>query len=380
MSKPTVLVVDDEPLNVAVLSELLSPEYRVLGARSGPIALDLLRAETPALVLLDVMMPDMDGYAVLQAMRQDARTQAVPVIFVTALGADIEEERGLRLGAADYIIKPIKPAVVLARVRTQLELKAARDRLAGQNAWLEAELERRLREGEVGHDLMMAALAEMAETRDSDTGNHIVRTQSYVQALARRLRHEPDFAAELIGPQLRRIVKAAPMHDIGKIGIPDHILLKPGKLTPEEFTEMKTHAARGAEALERAISKALALHAAQGKAPALHAAQGQGDEPEAVRYLRAARTIARWHHERWDGSGYPDALAGDAIPLAARLMSLADVYDALTTQRVYKAAWTLEATAAHIESRSGIDFDPRIVAAFRDIRPEFEAIARSLAD
>lgn len=370
MSKPTVLVVDDEPLNVAVLSELLVPEYRVLGARSGGIALELLETETPELVLLDVMMPDMDGYAVLRALRSRVRTSSLPVIFITALGADTDEERGLSMGACDYIVKPIKPAVVLARVRTHIELKTARDRLAGQNQWLEAELERRLRDNMLGQDLMLCALAEMAETRDNDTGNHILRTQSFVEALGRQLQRQGLFAAELDDAQLLRIVKASPMHDIGKIGIPDHILLKPGPLTPEEFEEMKTHAAKGALALERAVDKAMAMHAAQGR----------GDEPEVLRYLRVARTIAGGHHERWDGNGYPGRLAGDAIPLAARLMALADVYDALTTRRVYKPAWTHQATAERIEAESGRHFDPRLVAAFRAIRPEFEAIARRLAD
>ena len=370
MSKPTVLVVDDEPLNVAVLSELLSPEYRVLGARSGPIALELLATERPDLILLDVMMPGMDGYAVLRALRDGMRASGVPVIFVTALGAEVDEERGLALGAADYIVKPIKPAVVLARVRTQLELKAARDRLADQNEWLENELERRLHENAVAQDLMLCALAEMAETRDNETGNHILRTQRFVEVLARRLQPEPAFAAELDEAQLLRIVKASPMHDIGKIGIPDHILLKPGRLTPEEFEVMKTHAANGARALQRAMDKAMAMHTAH----------GPGEEPESVRFLDVARTIAGWHHERWDGTGYPDGLAGDAIPLPARLMALADVYDALTTRRVYKQAWTMEATAAHIEAESGRQFDPRLVAAFRELRPQFEATARRLAD
>ncbi len=370
MSKPTILVVDDEALNVAVLSELLSPDYRVLGARSGPIALDLLESELPDLILLDVMMPDMDGYAVLDRLHSTLRTARVPVVFVTALGAEVDEERGLSLGAVDYIVKPVKPAVVLARVRTQIELKQARDRLSDQNTWLERELARRLHEAEVAQDLTLCALAELAETRDSETGNHIMRTQAYVEALARRLQQDPACAAELDERQLTRIVKAAPMHDLGKIGIRDEILLKPGRLTAAEFEEMKSHAQLGSDALARAIRKALAMHAAL----------GSDHEPEAVHFLRVARTIAHGHHERWDGRGYPDGLAGDAIPLAARLMALADVYDALTTPRVYKAAWTTEATAAYIEGESGGHFDPRVVTAFRDVRPQFEAIACRLAD
>ncbi|WP_326534719.1 HD-GYP domain-containing protein [Pseudorhodoferax sp.] len=372
MPKPTVLVVDDEPLNLAVMSELLSPNYRMLGARSGPIALDLLKHELPDLILLDVMMPDMDGYSVLAAVRGDPRTASLPVIFVTALGAEVDEERGLALGASDYIVKPVKPAVVLARVNTQYELKQARDRLADQNVWLEKELARRLHESEVAQDLTLCALAEMAETRDNETGNHILRTQAYVESLARHLQHHPELAADLEESQLVRIVKAAPMHDIGKIGIRDEILLKPGSLTPAEFVTMKTHAQLGADALERSINKALALHAEHGR---------PGDpEPEAVRFLRVARTIANYHHERWDGTGYPEALKGDQIPIAARLMALADVYDALTTVRVYKAAWTHEAAVEHILRQSGTHFDPRLVAAFQDLSTQFQAIARRLAD
>jgi putative two-component system response regulator len=368
LSKPTVLVVDDEPLNVAVLSELLSPDYRVLGARSGPIALELLESELPDLILLDVMMPGMDGHAVLARLRECDRTRNVPVIFVTALGTETDEERGLALGAADYIAKPIKPAVVQQRVRTQLELKAARDRLVDQNGWLEREVLRRTHESELAQDLTLCALAELAEARDNDTGNHILRTQAYVEALGRRLSHLPGWASELAEGGLARMVKAAPMHDIGKIGIRDHILLKPGRLTAEEFEEMKTHARIGGDALARAMQRAVALH------------PQNGGVPEPVRFLQVACTIAYYHHERWDGSGYPRGLAGEAIPRPARLMALADVYDALTTARVYKAAWSREATARHIAEQSGAHFDPDVVAAFVAIRDEFEAIANRLAD
>jgi len=370
MSKPTVLVVDDEPLNVAVLSELLNPQYRVLGARSGQVALQLLDSELPDLILLDVMMPGMDGHAVLREVQRQPHTRAVPVIFVTALGAEVDEERGLQLGAVDYVVKPIKPAVMLARVRAQIELKLARDRLSDQNAWLEREVAHRVHDSQVAQDLALCTLAELAETRDNDTGNHIQRTQAYVEALARRLQTVPDYAAQLDDASLKRIVMAAPLHDIGKIGIRDEILLKPGKLTPDEFAEMKTHARIGGDAIGRAMHKALAMHTA-----------GDGAVlPESVRFLEVARTIAHSHHERWDGKGYPDALAGTAVPLPARLMALADVFDALGTKRVYKDAWPLEATVAHIVGEAGKHFDPGVVAAFVDIQHEFEAIAVRLAD
>jgi putative two-component system response regulator len=326
-----------------------------------------LRAD---LILLDGMMPDMDGYAVLRALQGGVRTSAVPVIFVTALGSEGDEERGLSLGACDYIAKPIKPAVVLARVRTQLELKAARDRLADQNAWLEAEVARRVHDSQVAQDLTLCALAELTETRDVETGNHILRTQAYVEALGRELQRDPAHVAALADGRLELMVKAAPMHDIGKIGIPDRILLKPGRLTEDEFEQMKTHARLGSDALARALHKVTQMHASG----------GGGEEPESVRFLQMAQVIAQGHHERWDGLGYPDALAGDRIPLAARLMALADVYDALTTARVYKDAWTPQATADYIERESGRHFDPRLVQAFRAVRAQFEAIAQRLAD
>jgi len=369
--KPTVLVVDDEPLNVAVLSELLSPECRVLGARSGEVALELVRAEHPDLLLLDVMMPGMDGFAVLAALRSQPGGASLPVIFVTALGAEADEERGLVLGAVDYVTKPIKPAVVLARVRAQLELRAARQRLQDQNQWLEGEVRRRTQESELAQDLTLAALAELAETRDSETGNHILRTQAYVEALGRRLQPLPGWASELADGGLARIVKAAPMHDIGKIGIPDRILLKPGRLSADEFEIMKTHAAIGGDTLAHALQRALVLHPQE--------AQG-GEPPEPARFLQVACTIAYYHHERWDGGGYPRGLSAQAIPRPARLMALADVYDALTTPRVYKQAWTPEDTAAHIAAQAGAQFDPDVVHAFAAIRAEFEAIASRLAD
>jgi putative two-component system response regulator len=294
----------------------------------------------------------------------------LPVIFVTALGHESDEERGLALGAVDYIVKPIKPAVVLARVRTHLELKQARDRLAGQNQWLEAELARRVREIQLAQDLTLSAMAELAETRDNETGHHILRTQSYVEALGRRLQAEPAYAPLLEEAQLLRIAKAAPMHDIGKIGIRDAILLKPGRLTPDEFEIMKTHARIGGDAIAQAIRKTLALHPVEPGAAV----------PESVRFLEVARLIATHHHERWDGTGYPDGLAGDAIPLPARLMALADVFDALTTPRIYKRPWPLAEAVRHIVAQSGAHFDPAVVAAFLDIQPEFEAIARRLAE
>jgi putative two-component system response regulator len=324
--------------------------------------------------LLDVMMPEMDGYEVLARLRAQARTCELPVIFVTALGTEADEDQGLALGAQDYVVKPIKPNVLMARVRTHVELKRAHDRLREQNQWLESEVGRRTRETLIAQDLTLATLAELAETRDNETGHHIQRTQAYVEVLARALQSDPNFSAELDEPQLQRIVKAAPLHDIGKIGIPDRILLKPGALTDEEFEVMKTHACIGGDALAHAISKAATAHQDDmGNAPG-------SEPPEAIRFLQVAELIARHHHERWDGSGYPDQLAGRQIPLPARLMALADVFDALTMRRIYKHAWTPEQAIAHIAAEAGRHFDPDIVTVFLTMRPSIADIARRLAD
>ncbi len=370
----TLLVVDDEPLNVSLLSQLLRPEFRVLGALSGASALALLAAEQPDLVLLDVMMPAMDGLTVLRRMREQPALAGIPVIFVTALGAEFDEEQGLALGAADYIVKPIKPTVLLARVRAHLALRRAQLQLADQNLWLEQELARRIRDGLLAQDLMLCAMAELAETRDDDTGNHIQRTRLYVELLARRLQQGSPYAEALNEAQLQRIVKAAPMHDLGKIGIPDHILLKRGKLTPEEFSVMKTHARIGADTIAKAIAKVRAQHAANAQ-PA-----GADDAAEPLRALEVARTIALSHHEHWDGAGYPDGLAGEDIPLPARLMAVADVFDALTTHRPYKQAWPVAEALAYIDARAGRQFDPVVVAALRALQADFEAVAARMRD
>ncbi|AHE97791.1 response regulator [Thioalkalivibrio paradoxus] len=344
-SRATVLIVDDVPENLAVLGALLRPEYRVLAATRGEEALKLVRGPTrPDLILLDVMMPEMDGYSVLACLRGDSATSDIPVLFLTALADPGEEERGLRAGASDYLTKPIKPAVVLARVRTQLEAKRARDGLLDQNAVLEAEVARRMRENDTTQLVAIRALAHLAETRDPETGNHILRTQSYVQHLASRLQFHPRFAATLTDHYIDLLTRSAPLHDIGKVGIPDHILLKPGPLTPSEWAIMQTHAALGSDAIEHA----------------------QRDVGLPIDFLSAAQQIARWHHEKWDGSGYPDGLAGDAIPVSARIMAVADVFDALISPRPYKPALPFDEARRIIAEGSGTHFDPDVAAAFLD--------------
>ena len=357
--RATVLVVDDTPENLAVLGELLQGEYRVRVANSGARALQIAAsAPQPDLILLDVMMPGMDGYQVFEHLRGAAATRDIPVIFVTAMDAMEDEQRGLAFGAVDYITKPLRPPIVLARVRTQLELKRARDWLKDQNAYLEAEVARRMGENQLIQEVSIHALARLAETRDPETGNHLHRTQGYVRTLAGRLRDHPRFAGALTGPAIDHLARSAPLHDIGKVGIPDHILLKPGKLTAEEWGIMQTHAAIGAEAI----------------------AQAERDAEKPVAFLGFAKEIARHHHERWDGSGYPDRLGGDDIPLSARLMALADVFDALISRRVYKPPFPFAVARDMIAAERGRHFDPDVTDAFLAAFDGFQAIARQFAD
>ena len=366
-NQQTVLVVDDTPANLTVLGELLSPSYRVRVANSGARALQAAATEPrPDIILLDIMMPGMDGYAVMNHLQADPELRHIPVIFVTAMDGDTDETHGLELGAVDYVAKPIRPAILLARVKSQLELKRARDWLRDQNGHLEREVARRMQENELVKDVSVHALALLAEKRDNETGNHLIRTQSYVAALIRQLANHPRFEAELKEPQRSLIIKAAPLHDIGKVGIPDHILLKPGKLTPAEFEVMKQHAQIGADALGEAIHKVVDP-------------QNNRSDPS-LAFLQVARQIALSHHERWDGSGYPQGLAGEAIPVAARLMAVADVFDALTCRRHYKEAYDLQRVETILREGRGTHFDPDVLDAYFAIRDQFIDVAHSFAD
>ena len=358
-SQPTILIVDDTPENLSVLGELLQPAYRVRAANSGRRALQIAHGKPPPdLILLDVMMPEMDGYEVLSALRSDPTTRHIPVIFVTAMDATEDEERGLNCGAVDYITKPIRPLIVLARVRTQLEVKRARDFLRDQNSFLEAEVARRMGENQLIQQVSIHALARLAETRDPETGNHLRRTQEYVRTLANGLKNNPRFSAYLDDRTIDALAKSAPLHDIGKVGIPDYILLKPGKLTPEEWEIMKTHAELGSNAI----------------------AQAEKDAEKPVAFLAIAKEIAHYHHEKWDGSGYPAGLVGDAIPISARLMALADVFDALICRRIYKSPMPFEQARQIIVEGSGLHFDPDVVATFIREAETFQRIAQAYAE
>jgi len=357
--KATLLVVDDTPDNLTLMSGLLKHLYKVKVANSGEKALSYMQThEIPDLILLDIMMPGLSGYEVLGQLKSNEKTRDIPVIFLTAMSAMEDEKKGLELGAVDYITKPISPPIVLARIKTHLQNKAAADFLKDQNEYLESEVQKRTREISAIQYVTILALTSLAETRDSDTGNHIRRTQNYVKILAEALRNHPRFAKTLSESMIETLFKSAPLHDIGKVGIPDAILLKPGKLSAEEFTIMKTHTTLGREAIE-------------------HAEEQLGME---VDFLTIAKEIACTHHEKWNGTGYPRGLEGDTIPISGRLMAVADVYDALISRRVYKEGMPHEKAVAIILEGRGSHFDPDVVDTFMALQEDFRSIARIFGD
>jgi putative two-component system response regulator len=353
-AKQVVLIVDDTPDNITLLSALLKDSYRIKIATNGIKALHIASTvPAPDLILLDVMMPEMDGYETCRRLKENPMTVEIPVIFLTAKSQVSDEEMGLKLGAVDYISKPISPPIVLARVATQLHLVRARNLLQDQNNHLESLVQDRTRKLAKMQDAIIMAMASLAETRDNETGNHIRRTQNYVAALARHLKHLPRFSSELTDENIELLYKSAPLHDIGKVGIPDNILLKPGKLTSEEFEVMKLHTNYGRETI-LSVERYL----------------GESNE-----FLRFAREITYSHQEKWDGSGYPENLSGDAIPVSARLMAVADVYDALISRRVYKPAFSHEEAIDIMRKGRGSHFDPDILDVFMKITDEFKQIA-----
>jgi len=354
-SRETLMIVDDMPENLLAMGDLFrSTGYRVKVATSGSAALRLAcQPPIPSLILLDVMMPTMDGFEVFQGLRKLPEARDIPVIFVTAKDELGIEESAFAIGVVDLIKKPIRPGVVLARVRNQLVIERARRWLREQNQRLECEIRERMLENEVIQDVCIRALAHLAETRDDETGNHVRRTQNYVRLLARCLSGTPRFAETLTESVVQNLVRSAPLHDIGKVGIPDQILLKPGPLAPAEREIMKTHTILGCEAISTA----------------------ERDTDSSLEFLSHIKEIVRWHHECWDGSGYPDGLAGEAIPVSARIMAIADVFDALIAKRAYKEAMPFAQVKETISGGRGTQFDPYIVDAFLFHWEEFKSIA-----
>jgi putative two-component system response regulator len=310
-------------------------------------------------------MPKMDGFEMCRQLRSDPATRDIPVIFLTSLESAVDEEYGLSLGAEDFIHKPSSPPVVLARVRNHLLLAGTRRELMRHNTELERVVEERtrdvmLRERQLiaAQSATLTAFCALAEVRDNETGNHIRRTQLYVEALARELSRHPEFRGQLDDDTIRLIARAAPLHDIGKVGVTDAVLLKPQKLTIEEWVLMRQHCIIGRDAIN-AAARELA-----------------GDDA----FLRYAAEIALCHHEWWDGSGYPQGLAGNAIPLSARLMAIGDVYDALTSRRIYKEAYSHEASIRTMVEEAGTHFDPRLIDAMVAIADRYQSIAQRYQD
>ncbi len=331
MEKATILVVDDTPENIDILVGILGVDYKIKVAIDGQKALNLAAKTNPDLILLDVMMPGMNGYEVCQKLKQDPLTNHIPVIFVTAMSEATDEAKGFEIGGVDYITKPVSPPVVKARVKTHLAL-------FNSKRLLEDEVKERTRDLEKTRFEIIRRLGRAAEYKDNETGLHVVRMSHFSWALARQL-GMPEKYGELI-------YHAAAMHDVGKIGTPDAILKKPGKLDDEEWEIMKQHAVIGAEII------------------------GEHDDP----LLKMAQKIALTHHEKWDGTGYPLGLKGEDIPLEGRIAAIADVFDALTSVRPYKKAWTVEAAMELIENESGKHFDPNLVTNFKQICDEITSI------
>jgi putative two-component system response regulator len=338
MDKQTVLVVDDTPDNIDVLSGVLENTYKVKAALNGARALKIAAATpSPDLILLDIMMPEMDGYEVIAKLKENPATSNIPVIFVTAKTDVVDEERGFSLGAVDYITKPITPSIVLARVSAQLALY-------NQNRELENKVQERTKELSRTRLEIIRRLGRAAEFKDNETGMHVIRMSFYSKFMAESLNDNEEW--------IETLFNAAPMHDIGKIGIPDRVLLKPGKLDKEEWKIMQRHSEFGAEILGHDESDILVM----------------------------AKEIALNHHEKWDGSGYPRGLKGESIPLSARIVAVADVFDALTSERIYNKAWAVEDAVNLIESESGKHFDPDMVAVFMKRLPDILEIREHYAE
>ena len=371
--KADVLVVDDQVENLHLLVSLLSPHYNVHPFVEGQALLRYVAEGKPTdLILLDVVMPGLDGYELCRKLRAIPDLLDVPIVFLTALDSVDDEARGLALGAVDYISKPFSPPIVLARVASHVSLGRALRLIVNQNDMLDhrvaertaqlaqrnLELQAALKQVATTQDVTIIAFSTLAEARDNETGRHLRRTQNYIRELALELRKNPLYSAALDDEKIELIFKSAPLHDIGKVAIPDNILLKAGRLDAGEYEIMKTHADQGRRAIE--------------------AAEANLDETNS--FLQLAREIAYGHHEKWDGSGYPNQVAGEAIPLAARLMAVADVYDALISRRVYKASMTHEKAVSIIAEGRGTHFEPAIVDAFFRVERTFSEIASRYRD
>ena len=344
--KDLVLVVDDVETNRLVLEDILSDEYDIIQAESGMDAISEMfsSATIPSIVLLDIMMPEMDGYDVLEIIKGNPLTEKVPVIFITAADAQTNEAKGLRSGAVDYISKPFVPEIVILRVATQIKLR-------NYSEGLEEIIKEKVAEIIKSKEKMLENMANIIECRNLESGHHVKRTQALMKVMLDYLYTNPSFQGRIPEDDRDIILKSVPLHDIGKIGIPDEILLKPGRLTPEEFEIIKTHSSIGSNIITMLF-------------------EDDNDE----KYKQHCYNICRYHHERWDGNGYPDRIKGSDIPFSARLMAVVDVYDALVSPRIYKPAMTHEEAITLIKNGSGTQFDPEAIDAMMMVNHEFKKV------
>lgn len=353
-----ILIVDDNSTNIQLLGEVLSCEgYEIEYALNGQEAVDLVEEESFDLILMDVMMPIMDGYTACKEIKKIKNKSNIPIIFITA-NTNIEGiDEGFDSGGVDYILKPFRLKELLARVKTHTALKKSRDIIEEQNQNLEQKVIERTKEIALTQEVTMTSLATLAELRDKETGKHILRTERYIDLLARKLMNHPVFKDQLTESYVSLLSKSAVLHDVGKVGISDNVLLKPGKLTEEELEVMHTHTTLGRDALQ-------------------HAEKLLGSNS----FLQMAKEIAYTHHEKWDGTGYPEGIKGEEIPLSGRIMAIVDVYDSLIGSRVYKKAVSHKEAITMIKEGRGTHFCPDIVDAFLEMEDQFLAVAKELSD
>lgn len=351
-----ILIADDSKTDVAIISSILS-DYELIFAFDGVEALEQMEQHSNIdIIILDINMPRMNGFEVLEYIKAHPEYKDIAVLVLTNVDEIDNEMRGLDLGAVDYIRKPLNIRSLRKRVELQIKLKNARDALAQQNIILEKRVQERTRESVLTRDVTIHALVSLLEVRNVESSNHTKRTQLMMRGLCAHLRTKPHYGTILTDSYSAELFDTTPLHDIGKVGIPDHILLKPGKLTPDEFEIMKKHTTYGVEAL-----------------------RCMGPESDSLSFVRTAAEIAGTHHEKFDGSGYPGGLIGKEIPLGGRLMAIIDVYDALVNKRVYKPAFTHETTVEMMENERGTHFDPELLDAFFEIGAEVQTIVDNFA-
>jgi len=348
----SIMVIDDTPANLELLQEMLQAKgYRVLSFPSGKLALSAAAKQHPDLILLDIRMPEMDGFEVCERFKADEALKDIPILFISALSETEDKVKAFSVGGLDYVTKPFQFEELHARVKTHLRMRKMQIELEKHNFHLEELVEKKVREISDSQLATILAISKMAEARDDETGQHIERTRTFCKVLAEKLRENSRYTKAITAAYVENIYHASPLHDIGKVGIPDNILLKPGKLTSEEFEIMKNHTLIGVRTLKAAHSK----------------------YPNNY-FINMGIAIASSHHEKWDGSGYPHGLAGEDIPLSARIMAVADVYDALRSKRPYKPAFTHEKSCEIILEGTGKHFDPDVIDAFKSLESIFAEI------